>query len=189
MTHRRRQSSIDFHSALNAAAVSNDASSLSPIVEKFPSAGFLSTPSRKILLAFNGTEEAIHTLNYLKNKILRNGDHLFIAHILEMPADDQQTHESNLIQLKQIRDHVLDNLRAISNDILHSNLHITTTLLVINHADAKIAICRIADHHAVDLIVVGRRRRDEGGGGIPGACSTYILKQSRNPVLIVNKST
>lgn len=75
------------------------------------------------------------------------------------------------------------------NNFHSQTTQITTTLLVINHADAKIAICRIADHHAVDLIVVGRRRRDEGGGGIPGACSTYILKQSRNPVLIVNKST
>ncbi|TIA93163.1 hypothetical protein E3P99_00307 [Wallemia hederae] len=181
--HRRRQSSIDFHSALTAAAGSDHATNLSPIVEKFPNAA-ISTPTRKILLAYDGTEDAAYTLEYLKSKLLKDGDHLFIAHVLPMPVDNGQTHESNLIQLKEQRDRLLAHLRDISNNLLKSSLHITTTLVVLNHADANIAICRIADHHDVHLVVVGRRRRDPKKP-IPGACSTYILKQARTPVMIV----
>ena len=121
--HRRRQSSIDFHSALTAAAGSDHATNLSPIVEKFPNAA-ISTPTRKILLAYDGTEDAAYTLEYLKSKLLKDGDHLFIAHVLPMPVDNGQTHESTLIQLKEQRDRVLAHLRDISNNLLKSSLHV-----------------------------------------------------------------
>lgn len=127
-SHRRRQSSIDFHSALNAAAASDQSTTLSPIVEKFPNAA-VTTPSRKILLAFDGSDGAVYTLNYIKSKLLKNGDHLFIAHILAMPPDNGQTHESNLIELKKLRDEMLDKLRCISNDLLNSDLHVSRWFL------------------------------------------------------------
>ncbi|TIB94201.1 hypothetical protein E3Q19_00527 [Wallemia mellicola] len=186
-SHRRRQSSIDFHSALTAAAECNHIANLSPIIEKFPNA-VTATPSRKILFGFDGRKESEYTLNYIKSKLLRSGDQLFLANVLPMPDEDDETHEAKLLELKAHRDQVHHDLRQISEELINSGLHITTTVVVLNHANAKIAICRIADHHAVDLIVVGGhvRRSDTQ---TPGTCASYILKQARTPVMIVKSKS
>lgn len=50
-THRRRQSSIDFHAALKSASSSTNVDcSLSPIVEK--TTNNVQTPSRKVTLKY-----------------------------------------------------------------------------------------------------------------------------------------
>lgn len=203
-SHRRRQSSIDFHSALTAAAECNHIANLSPIIEKFPNA-VTATPSRKILFGFDGRKESEYTLNYIKSKLLRSGDQLFLANVLPMPDEDDETHEAKLLELKAHRDQVHHDLRQISEELINSGLHvsenfhlvsfvnddtqqITTTVVVLNHANAKIAICRIADHHAVDLIVVGGHVR-RGDTQTPGTCASYILKQARTPVMIVKSKS
>lgn len=130
-SHRRRQSSIDFHSALTAAAECSHIANLSPIVERIPNS-IVKTPSRKILFGFDGRKESEYTLNYIKSKLLRSGDQLFLANVLPMPDENDETHEAKLLDLKAHRDKVHNNLRRISEEIINSGLHVSENFHLIN---------------------------------------------------------
>jgi nucleotide-binding universal stress UspA family protein len=60
---------------------------------------------------------------------------------------------------------------------------------VIAHGDAGRALCRLAEEHAVDFIVVGRQGHGRVRRALLGSVSNHVVNNAPCPVMVVRRGT
>lgn len=146
----------------------------------------------KILLALDGTEAGDKAFSYLlDNKLLRPDSHVFLCTVL--PANvistpwvagpltiDTEKHNE---LLKSIRAQAIDKLEPYKRRLKEKGWSVTIHVL---HGDARASLVRVANYHAVDLVLVGKREKGwKKGLGSSGTVSSYLVSHSNAPVLVI----
>ena len=76
----------------------------------------------------------MNAAEFLKTTLIKNGDQIFIAHILPMldssSIDDNKSIEQKCLDLKQKRDSTLENLRKLSDTVTSNDGLIVSKLLL-----------------------------------------------------------
>ncbi|EST06216.1 UspA [Kalmanozyma brasiliensis GHG001] len=146
----------------------------------------------KILLALDGTDAGDKAFTYLlSNKLLRTDAHVFLCTVL--PANvistpwvagpltiDTEKHNE---LLKSIRAQAVEKLEPYKRQLKEKGWSVTIHVL---HGDARASLVRVANYHAVDLVLVGKRERGwKKGLGSSGTVSSYLVSHSNAPVLVI----
>ncbi|KAN0061141.1 hypothetical protein ACQY0O_006876 [Thecaphora frezii] len=145
----------------------------------------------KVLIALDGTEAGDRAFKFvMENKVLRHDSHIFLCTVL--PANVVSTpwvagpltidiKKQNEL-LKQIRLQAIDKLEPYRSQLKAKGYTVTIHVL---HGDARASLLRVANFHAVDLVVVGKRNRSWKKGLTSGTVSSYLVSHSAAPVLVI----
>lgn len=85
--------------------------------------------------------------------------------------------------LKELRAQALAKLQPYK-DQLKARGYTGITLHTL-HGEARQSLIRVAEHHKIDLLIVGKRTKKGIAALTSGATSTYLVQHSTAPVLVI----